>query len=94
MQRLSNITPTLLVWIPSGWDMYLVFLYTQIISAFGYDGSSKVQDITAQWGIRLATGLLPAVLILLGLFFFSKYPIDKATEDWVETETLTKHRAG
>jgi Na+/melibiose symporter-like transporter len=71
-----------------------IFFFTQIISAFGYDGASKVQDITSQWGIRLATGILPAVLILVGLYFFSKYPLDKETEDWVEAETLDKHRAG
>jgi GPH family glycoside/pentoside/hexuronide:cation symporter len=69
----------------------LVFFYTQIISAFGYDGASKVQDATSQMGIRIATGLLPAALILLGLFFLSKYPIDKDTEDWVEAETLSMH---
>ncbi len=69
----------------------LVFFYTQIISAFGYDGTSKIQDATSQMGIRLATGLLPAVMILIGLFFFSKYPLDKKTEDWVEAETLARH---
>lgn len=74
---------------PSG--AVIIFLYTQIISAFGYDGSSKVQSLTSQWGIRLATGVMPAVLLLIGLFFFSKYPIDKKTEDWVEAETLKKH---
>ena len=71
-----------------------VFLYTQIISSFGYDGASKVQSASSQLGIRLATGLLPAVRILLGLFFFSKYPIDKKMEDWVEAEMLAKHRSG
>ena len=71
-----------------------VFLYTQIISAFGYDGASKVQSASSQLGIRLATGLLPAAMIMLGLFFFSKYPIDKKTEDWVEAEMLAKHRSG
>ena len=71
-----------------------IFLYTQIISAFGYDGASKVQDVTSQWGIRLATGLLPAVMILVGLFFWAKYPLDKETEDRVEAETLAKHRSG
>jgi len=30
-------------------------------------------------------------MILIGLFFFSKYPIDKKTEDWVEAETLARH---
>jgi len=69
----------------------LVFFYTQIISAFGYDGAIKVQDTSSQLGIRIATGLLPAAMILIGLFFFSKYPIDKKTEDWVEAETLARH---
>lgn len=71
-----------------------IFLYTQIISAFGYDGANKVQSVSSQWGIRLATGLLPAVMILIGLFFWSKYPLDKETEDWVEAQTLAKHRPG
>jgi Na+/melibiose symporter-like transporter len=71
-----------------------IFLYTQIISAFGYDGASKVQSVSSQWGIRLATGMLPAVMILIGLFFWSKYPLDKETEDRVEAETLAKHRPG
>lgn len=33
-----------------------------LIGAFGYVGSAEVQDATAQQGIRLATGLLPAAL--------------------------------
>ena len=70
-----------------------VFLYTQIISVFGYDGATKVQSASSQLGIRLATGVLPALMIVLGLFFFSKYPIDKKTEDWVEAEMLSKHRS-
>lgn len=69
-----------------------VFFYTQILSAFGYNGASKVQDVTAQWGIRLATGLLPALMILVGMFFWSRYPLDKKMEDWVEAEMLAKHR--
>lgn len=74
---------------PSG-AIYL-FLFTNIISLFGYDGANKVQTTTSQWGIRLANGVLPALLLLIGLFFLSKYPLDKKTEDWVEEETLKKH---
>ena len=54
-----------------------VFFYTQIISAFGYDGSSKIQDLTSQWGIRLATGLLPAVFVLIGMFFYPNIRLTK-----------------
>jgi len=71
----------------------LIFFYTQIIAAFGYDGASKIQDLRAQWGIRIATGLLPVVLVLIGMFFFHRYPIDKATEDEVEAEMLRRHAA-
>ena len=70
-----------------------IFFYTQILSTFGYDGASKIQSASSQLGIRLATGLLPAAMILLGLFFFSKYPINKEKEDWIEAEMLAKHRS-
>jgi hypothetical protein len=33
-------------------------------------------------------------MILVGMFFWARYPIDKRTEDWVEAETLAKHRSG
>lgn len=47
---------------------------------------------SAQWGIRLATGLMPAVMIAIGLFFLWKYPINKQKEDEIETEMLARHR--
>jgi glycoside/pentoside/hexuronide:cation symporter, GPH family len=71
----------------------LIFFYTQIISAFGYDGTSKVQALRTQWGIRIATGLLPVIMLLIGMFFFTQYPIDRKTEDAVEAEMLARHRA-
>ena len=74
-------------------NAFLIFVYTQIISAFGYDGATKVQDATSQWGIRLATGLMPVIMIALGLFFLSKYPINKAEEDEIEAETISRHRS-
>ena len=70
----------------------LIFFYTQIIAAFGYDGASKVQDLRAQWGIRIATGLLPVTMVLIGMFFFHRYPIDRETENEVEAEMLARHR--
>lgn len=73
-------------------NAFLVFVYTQIISAFGYDGTSKIQDVTAQLGIRLATGLVPVIMIALGLFFLAKYPIGKDEEDEIEAIMLTRHR--
>jgi hypothetical protein len=33
-------------------------------------------------------------MILVGMFFFARYPIDKQTEDRVEAEMLAKHRSG
>jgi hypothetical protein len=68
--------------------------FAPLLSAFGYNGAGKVQNLTSQWGIRLATGLLPAVMILVGVFFFARYPIDKETEDRVELEIFANHRSG
>jgi Na+/melibiose symporter-like transporter len=74
-------------------NAFLVFVYTQIISAFGYDGTTKLQSASAQLGIRLATGLTPAIMIALGLLFLSRYPIGKDIEDKIEAEMLTRHGA-
>ena len=74
-------------------NAFLVFVYTQIISAFGYDGATKIQSATAQTGIRLATGLMPAIMIVLGLFFLFKFPLDKEKEDAIEEEILLRHRS-
>jgi len=73
-------------------NAFLVFVYTQIISVFGYDGATKLQSINAPLGIRLVIGLMPAIMIALGLFFPSKYPINKDKEDEIETEMLTRHK--
>lgn len=72
-------------------NAFLVFVYTQIISYFGYDGATKIQSANAQLGIRLATGLMPAIMIGLGLFFLAKYPINKDEEDRIEKEILARH---
>ena len=73
-------------------NAFLVFVYTQIIHYFGYDGATKVQSTSAQWGIRLATGLMPAIMIAIGLFFLWKYPLNKQKEDEIEAEMLERHR--
>jgi hypothetical protein len=40
---------------------------------------------------RIATGLMPAVMILIGLFFLTRYPIGKEKEDEIEREMLIHH---
>jgi hypothetical protein len=42
--------------------------------------------------IRLATGLMPVIMIALGQFFLSKFPLDKVKEDDIEDEMLSRHR--
>ena len=43
-------------------------------------------------GIRLATGLMPAIMIAIGLFFLWRYPIIKQVKDEIEAEMLVWHR--
>jgi Na+/melibiose symporter-like transporter len=74
-------------------NAFMVFVYTQIISTFSYDGATKVQSVTSQLGIRLATGLMPVIMSALGLFFLSKYPINQEKEDAIEAEMLSRHRS-
>ena len=58
-----------------------VAIFSFIIDFFGYDGLAAVQTERAILGIRIGAGLVPAVMVLIGiipLFFFT---IDKKKEN-------------
>jgi len=63
---------------------------TNVVNEGGYDGATKLQSASAQLGIRIATGLPPAIMIALRLLFLSKYLIGKDKEDEIETEMLER----
>ncbi|MFC1879065.1 MFS transporter [Chloroflexota bacterium] len=58
----------------------------------GYVANSPQQPASAIWGIRIAIGPVPALLLLMGIFFAYKYPLDRKKYALVAQE-LEKRRA-
>lgn len=54
-----------------------VFLVSLFLEAFGFDQNLAVQTDLAQLGIRMALGLLPGLLIIIGLLVLARYPITR-----------------
>jgi GPH family glycoside/pentoside/hexuronide:cation symporter len=44
----------------------------------GYVPNAASQPDSALWGIRIALGPIPAILLLIGIFFAYKYPLNRA----------------
>ena len=56
----------------------LVFMLT------GYDQYSNIQTPLAQWGIKLTIGLIPALILIIGVLALRRFPIDGSTEEYKE----------
>jgi GPH family glycoside/pentoside/hexuronide:cation symporter len=56
----------------------LVFILT------GYDQFKTSQTLLAQFGIKLNIGLIPAIIILIGILILLKFPIDGSTKKYEE----------
>lgn len=56
------------------------FIYTLILSYYGFVSGAEVQVETAQFGIRLASSFIPGALILLGVIPLLFLPITKNVE--------------
>ncbi len=56
-------------------------IFTGIISAFGYDGTQRIQSESAVLGIRIATAVVPLAAYIIGLIPIKLYPFDKAEEE-------------
>jgi len=59
----------------------------------GYVPNASTQPISAQWGIRIAVGPIPALLLVTGLFLAYKYPLNRANFAAL-TRELELRRAG
>lgn len=55
-------------------------VFTNIINAYGYDGSAAMQTEQAIWGIRVGTGLVPIIMGLIGLIPLLMFPINQKRE--------------
>jgi GPH family glycoside/pentoside/hexuronide:cation symporter len=58
----------------------------------GYEPNAVAQPESALWGIRIAIGPIPAVLLLVGIWFAYKYPLTRQKYKEVEKE-LEERRA-
>ena len=65
-------------------------LFMGIISAFGFQAGTKVQSAQALLGIRLGTGVLPFVFMVLSIIPLLFLPIDKKREQ--EISEFAKNR--
>ena len=59
----------------------------------GYVPNAAVQPQSALWGIRIAIGPIPALLLLTGIFLATRYPLSRARYQEV-TRQLEMRRAG
>lgn len=61
-----------------------------IIGWFGYSGATEVQSETTQTGIRIATGAVPAVIMLLGLLVILAYPMSDKKHEEISEELRSR----
>lgn len=63
---------------------------TGVIGVAGYVGGQAVQSSGAIWGIRLASGAVPAVLLLVGVLVFLAYPLNEETFTRITAENRAR----
>lgn len=69
-------------------------LFINVIGAFGYDGLAATQSESAVFGIRVATGLIPLITIIIGLIPMAFYPFDKKKEEEISAFSNYARRGG
>lgn len=69
-------------------------IFINVIGAFGYYGLAEAQSDSAVFGIRLATGLIPLMAIIIGLIPMFFYPFDKKKEEEISAFSNFARRGG
>lgn len=59
----------------------------------GYQPNSLIQPESALWGIRIAMGPIPAVLLCLGIFFAYRYPLSRKNFSEITAEIEARRAA-
>jgi GPH family glycoside/pentoside/hexuronide:cation symporter len=62
-----------------------------MLSAAGYVGETKSQTAEVVQAIRFGTGIIPAIIILIGIILLFRFPIDHKRELEIQTAIETKH---
>jgi len=69
-------------------------ILSSLMSAAGYAGESKEQTAEVVRAIRLGTGIIPAVILLIGILILSRLPIDNKREKEIQAAIEAKHGEG
>jgi GPH family glycoside/pentoside/hexuronide:cation symporter len=62
-----------------------------MLSASGYIGETKSQTAEVVQAIRLGTGIIPAIIILIGIFLLFRLPLDHKKEMEIQAAIEAKH---
>jgi len=66
-------------------------ILSALLSASGYIGESKSQAAEVVWAIRFGTGIIPAFIILIGIFLLFRFPINHKKESEIQAAIEAKH---
>jgi len=66
-------------------------ILSALLSASGYIGGSKHQAAEVVQAIRFGTGLIPALILLVGIFLLAKLPLDHKREREIQMAIEAKH---
>lgn len=69
-------------------------IFINVIGAYGYNGLAATQSESAVFGIRLATGLVPLMAVIIGLIPIAFYPFDKKKEEEISAFSNYARRGG
>ena len=68
-------------------------ILSALLSAAGYVGSSKQQTAEVVQAIRIGTGVIPAVILLIGIILLAMVPINHKRELEIQAAIEAKHSA-
>jgi glycoside/pentoside/hexuronide:cation symporter, GPH family len=66
-------------------------ILSALLSASGYVGGVKHQAVEVVQAIRFGTGLIPALILLVGIFLLAKLPLDHKRELEIQAAIEAKH---
>jgi Na+/melibiose symporter-like transporter len=66
-------------------------ILSALLSAAGYIGGSKSQTAEVVQAIRIGTGIIPAVILLIGIFLLILMPINHKRELEIQAAIEAKH---
>jgi len=66
-------------------------ILSALLSAAGYVGSSKQQTAEVVEAIRIGTGVIPAVILLIGIILLVMVPINHQRELEIQAAIEEKH---